>query len=359
MAEQVFIQPTGQAFHKVLRLENVKRIFLVCGKSFLNQKLYNKLLVSLGFEIKVFTDFEPNPKYESIVRGIKEFRKSETNFIIAAGGGSAIDVAKCIQYYNSCDTDVYLLNQVVEEKGPALLAIPTTAGTGSESTEFAAIYVDGIKHSVSNGSILPKYVCLDSSLLDTLPINQRKVTMLDALCHSIEAFWSINSTEESKSYSRRAIKAILENYQGYLNNDDQSNLAMLDAANLAGRAINIAKTTACHAMSYILTSHYGTPHGFAASIFILPVWKFIKENLERCSDTRGTDYLISTMEELEKLITCEDFDKILGNLALKKPILKNETTYEIALRVNEARLKNTPVRMYKEDIEKIYIEVLN
>lgn len=359
MAEQVFLQPTEQDFRKVFRLENVKRIFLVCGKSFLNQKLYNKLLVSLGFEIKIFTDFEPNPKYESIVRGIKEFKKSETNFIIAAGGGSAIDVAKCIQYYNSCDTDVYLLNQNVDGNGPALFAIPTTAGTGSESTEFAAIYVDGIKHSVSDGSILPKYVCLDSSLLDTLPINQRKVTMLDALCHAIEAFWSVNSTNESKSYSRRAIKAILENYQGYLNNDAQSNLAMLNAANLAGRAINIAKTTACHAMSYILTSHYGIPHGFAASIFISPVWKFINENIERCSDARGSDYLISTMNELEKLIPCAEFDKLLENLALNKPVLKNETTHEIALLVNEARLKNTPVRMYKEDIEKTYNKVLD
>jgi len=358
MALQEFIEQSDRDFRKILRLENASRIFLVCGKSFLNQKLYNEVISNLGFKIIIFTDFEPNPKYESVVRGIKAYKESDSDFIIAAGGGSAIDVAKCIRYYCKCDTDTYLLNQNVDGSGPSLLAIPTTAGTGSESTEFAAIYVDGIKYSVSDSSNLPKYVCLDSELLNSLPLNQRKVTMLDALCHSIEAFWSVNSTDESKSYSSRAIKTILENYKGYIENNKEANGSMLEAANIAGRAINIAKTTACHAMSYVLTSHYGTAHGFAVSLFISSVWNFINEHTNRCSDERGCEYLSSNMKELETLITPTKFDEIVNSLELKKPELKNETAGDLALKVNEARLKNTPVRMYQEDIEKIYTEVL-
>jgi len=353
MVLQEFIEPADHDFRKVLKIENANRIFLVCGKSFLNQKLYNEIILNLSFKITIFTDFEINPKYESVLRGIKAYKESNSDFIIAAGGGSAIDVAKCIRCYNKCNT------QTIDALCPALLAIPTTAGSGSESTEFAAIYVDGIKHSISDSSNLPKYVCLDSELLDTLPLNQRKFTMLDALCHSIEAFWSVNSTDESKNYSKRAIKTILENYKGYIENNQKSNSSMLEASNFAGRAINIAKTTACHAMSYILTSHYGTSHGFAASLFIPSVWDFINKHCaDRCSDVRGNEYLSSTMKELELLITPSRFTEIVNGLGLQRPKLKNETPYDLALKVNEDRLKNTPVLMYQEDIEKIYTDVL-
>ena len=113
-----------------------------------------------------------------------------------------------------------------------------------------------------------------------------------------------------------------------------------------------------HAMSYVLTSHYGTAHGFAVSLFISSVWNFINEHTNRCSDERGCEYLSSNMKELETLITPTKFDEIVNSLELKKPELKNETAGDLALKVNEARLKNTPVRMYQEDIEKIYTEVL-
>lgn len=356
---QVAVEPTARGFRRILRIENASRIFLVCGKSFLKQRLYRDVIDRMGLTVTIFTDFEPNPRYESVVRGIKAYRESNSDFIIAAGGGSAMDVAKCIRFYCGCDTDVYLLNQHPDGRGGAcLFAIPTTAGTGSESTRFAAIYVDGIKHSVSDDSNLPKYICMAPELLDTLPLEQRKVTLLDALCHCIESFWSVNSTDDSKSYSRKSMKTILENYQGYLINNRDANALMLEAANMAGKAIDIAKTTACHAMSYILTAKYNTPHGFAASLFIPNVWRFINDHIDRCSDTRGDAYLVSAMAELSNIITLERFTALLGSLDLPKPELKDDTPHELALRVNEARLKNTPVRMYQEDIEKIYADVL-
>ncbi len=92
-----------------------------------------------------------------------------------------------------------------------LLAVPTTAGTGSEATRFAVIYYGGNKQSVTSESLIPDAVVLDPDTLITLPLHQKKATMMDALCHSIESFWSINSTDESKEFSRTAIREILEN----------------------------------------------------------------------------------------------------------------------------------------------------
>ena len=118
---------------------------------------------------------------------------------------------------------------------------------------------------------------MDASALKTLPIYQKKSTMMDALCHSIESYWSVNSTEESNKYSKQAIQTILENKDAYLANKDLGNANMLKAAYLAGKAINITQTTAGHAMSYKLTSLYGIAHGHAVAICISKLWEYMLE----------------------------------------------------------------------------------
>lgn len=96
----------------------------------------------------------------------------------------------------------------------------------------------------------------DDSVLETLPEYQKKATLMDAFCQSIESFWSINSTKESKGYSKEAINIIMNNYEDYLDGDNSKNKLILKAANISGKAINITQTTAGHAMSYKLTSFY-------------------------------------------------------------------------------------------------------
>ena len=101
------------------------------------------------------------------------------------------------------------------------------------------------------------------------PLYQKKATLLDALCHALESFWSINSTFESKKYSERAIELILENRNQYLKENEDANYKMLEASYMAGKAINIAKTTAGHAMSYQLSMMYGIAHGHAAGLCVI------------------------------------------------------------------------------------------
>ena len=141
---------------------NVHHALLVCGNSFRKQGLYQQLEDALkkeGMELTEFSDFEPNPKYESVVSGIKTYRQKGCDLILAAGGGSAMDVAKCIKLFNCMNVEENCLKQEIISNEIPFLAIPTTAGTGSEATRFAVIYYEGnkkVKHlynSDYNGTI--------------------------------------------------------------------------------------------------------------------------------------------------------------------------------------------------------------
>ena len=243
-----------------------RKILLVCSNSIKNLSIWKYFLTlkdRVGIEVVVFHDFTPNPKYEEVVDGVKVFNENICDTIVAVGGGSAIDVAKCIKLFSNMDSKGNYLKQQISPNGIKLIAIPTTAGTGSESTRYAVIYYNGEKQSVTHDSCIPSAVVFNPYFLFSLPDYQKKATMLDALCHATESFWSVNSTKESIEFATQAITIILANYKGYFINEIQACKQMLMAANLAGKAINITQTTAGHAMSYKLTSLYGIAHGHA------------------------------------------------------------------------------------------------
>ena len=346
----------------------MKNILLVCGKSFDKLNLSNHLKEfadNKSIKICKFSDFKPNPDYESVVKGVEEFRNNNCDSIIAVGGGSAMDVAKCIKLFaNMPDSSNYLNQETVPNEIP-FIAVPTTAGTGSEATRFAVIYYKGEKQSVNHESCIPSAVLFDTSVLDTLPEYQRKATMLDAFCHAVESFWSVNSTEDSKEDSRKAIHLILTNYESYLANDADGNANMLLAANYAGKAINVTQTTAGHAMCYKLTSLYGISHGHAAALCVSVLWRYMISNTKLCIDSRGCKYLEKTFTDLAKVMGgkvpsdgAEIFNSILNKLELSKPRV-NETDYDILKKsVNPVRLKNNPVQLDENTINYLYHQIL-
>lgn len=347
-------------------LENkIEKIFLVCGKS-IGRLEIGKYFDELGKRIKVvrFSDFKPNPLYESVVEGVKVFKEEKCDCIIAVGGGSAMDVAKCIKLYSNMDeSQNYLKQKIVPNKIP-FIAVPTTAGTGSEATRFSVIYHNGEKQSVSDYSCIPLVVVIDPIVLETLPEYQKKSTMMDALCHATESFWSVNSTEESQKYSAEAIKLVLENYRGYLDNTADGNKNMLKAANTAGKAIDIAQTTAGHAMCYKLTSLYGIAHGHAAALCVSKLYPYMVRNADKCIDPRGEEYLKKCFERLAEAYECErseqaanKFNEILNELNLEVPTPK-EVDYEVLKNsVNPARLKNNPVGLDIDTIDDLYHQI--
>ncbi len=364
MTEQIILSAENNYINidSYLTDNDIKSIFLVCGNSINRLKIgtyFDELDKRLGIEVVRFSEFEPNPSYESVVEGVKVFKESKSDIIIAVGGGSAMDVAKCIKLYSNMDSSDNYLKQTIVPNDIKFAAVPTTAGTGSEATRYAVIYYNGEKQSVADYSCIPEMVVMDASTLDTLPDYHRKATMMDALCHAIESFWSVNSTEESRRYSAEAIKMIKDNKDAYLANEEAGNINMLKAANIAGKAINITQTTAGHAMCYKLTSLYGVSHGHAAALCVSKLWPYMKNNTDKCIDSRGEAHLQKIFKEIDEILTVEEFNKMISTMELEAPQIKSEEDFELLkTSVNPVRLKNNPVELTVDVIDDLYHKIL-
>ena len=357
-----------------------QRIFLVAGSSFSKLpigKELQELFSELGIAFYHFSDFRANPRLEEVEEGIQAFSAFRGDSILAVGGGSALDTAKCIKLFTGLSKEKPYPEQEFQENGIPLLVHPTTAGTGSESTPFAVIYQDGEKCSVEHESIYPKYRIEDSRSLRSLSLYQKKATLLDALSHAMEAIWSKYSNEDSRAYGQKAISLILMNYKAYLsleNEKDAKNLGgavalegpseqvledVAEAANLAGKAIAVTKTTAGHALSYKLGSIYQLPHGLATAMVNRALYPFMCREKSRMTDPENLLFLAKcfsaeTEEEGAKryLEILEDLE-ILPNLSVKEGDLEN-----LVVAVNPERLSNHPIALREEDIGLLYKEIL-
>lgn len=349
---------------KAMKEIGSKHYMLVCDNSF------PLLPIKDFFHPEVaFDDFTPNPLYEQVQKGVSLFNEHHCDAIVAVGGGSTIDVAKCIKLYCKMDHEKNYLQQTCTDTGVPLIAMPTTAGTGSESTRFAVIYFEGKKQSISHESIIPNYAVLEPLLLKSLPLYQKKCTMMDAMCQCIESLWSVNSTEESMLYAKIGLQMIMDHWNGYIddNNEEDAYYIMM-AANYGGKAINISQTTAPHAMSYKLTSMYGLPHGHAVALCLPEVWMYMMEHPEKCIDPRGTDHLEFIFEWLGRIMQCDSaykglmmFRAILFSLQLPAPKSSNiDADLDVLTNsVNPVRLKNNPVLLDSETLRSIYQRIFD
>ena len=346
-------------------LEDSKKVFLVCDSSFPYLNIKNDI-ENIGLPHVVFSDYSSNPVYEDVCKGIDLFQITKCDTILAVGGGSSIDVAKCIKLYCQMSRSKLYLEQDYKDTGIKLIAIPTTAGTGSESTRYAVIYYEGQKQSVTHDSIIPNVSILEPKVLKTLPLYQKKCTMLDALSQGIESWWSVNSTEESYEYSRKAIELIMANWRKYIfESDDKAAANIMLAANFGGRAINITQTTAAHAMSYKITSLYHLPHGHAVAVCLPEIWTYMTDHMDQCLDPRGSEYLKGVFLDISKAVGCENpkeaigtFRQMMLELEMAHPTAEpSHRTSDIELlstSVNPVRLKNNPIELNEETIHSLY-----
>lgn len=371
--KQKIITP-GEKYNSLdewIRETGAKKILLVCDRSIEYQSEFTAHLLEIeknGVEMISFRDFQPNPLYENVQAGVKIFREEQCDAIISVGGGSAMDVAKCIKLYSNLPGNGEnggWLNAVNFENNIPFLAMPTTAGTGSEATRYAVIYYDGKKQSITSESFIPCTVLMDPNTLITLPPYQKKATMCDALCHAIESYWSVNSTEESKEYSRVAIQGIMKHMDGYLNNTEEGRAGMLRAANTAGKAINITQTTAGHAMCYKITSLFHSSHGHSAILCNRVLFFWMVKNTNRCIDPRGEGYLKNTLNKIGQAMGCEDgvsgakrLIEIFDRLGLEVPTATAEQFEELKTSVNPIRLKNHPISLDIDIIDYLYHKIL-
>ena len=353
-----------QQLSNIYKKHQVSKVLVVCDNAFPYLQTHEEYL-DMDISYVLFDRFTPNPLYEDVVEGVNVFHEQKGDAILAMGGGSAIDVAKCIKLFSSMDKEKLYLEQEYAENDVILIAIPTTSGTGSESTRYAVVYYEGKKQSVTHESIIPKYAILDYRNLNTLPIYQKKCTMMDAFCQSIESWWSVNATKESREYARKALTDIVKYMDAYLANTKEGNTNMLVAANYAGRAICISQTTAAHAMSYKLTSLYKIPHGRAAFMCLPYIWQYMWDNIQNETEEKQNN-LTEIFTEIAKTLGCKTVPEAIRYvLALNEKLfiedaveLKMEDIDVLTASVNPVRLSNNPVTLSKKTLRELYRKII-
>ncbi|MAG94076.1 MAG: alcohol dehydrogenase [Planctomycetaceae bacterium] len=312
--------------------------------------------------VVVFREFRPNPCLESLKQGIESYQAAQADVILAVGGGTAIDLAKLIGYSaaQAADpADVIATLPSNPRKGLPLIVAPTTAGTGSEATHFAVVYKDGRKHSVAHPYLLPEHAIVDASLTETMPPNITAQSGLDALCQAIESMWSVHSTPASVDDATESIRLAWRHLNAAVHHPSKEDRrAMCRAAHLAGRAINISKTTAPHAISYTITSQFSVPHGRAVALTLGAVLAFnagVSES--ECADPRGPAHVGKTINDIVRLLgfeTARDAERGIQSFvaSLDCPTRLSEVGVttdsqieEIAGSVNVERLANNPRRL--------------
>ena len=241
------------------------------------------------------------------------------------------------------------------------IAIPSTAGSGSEATHFAAMFKEGRKYSVTDYMLKPDYVILDPALLQSLDKKQISISALDALSQAIESLWSVNCCEESKMYATRALELVYSSILKVLKKKDIKELArLMIGAHFAGRAINLTKTTAAHALSYTLTSKFNIPHGHSVALILGNLFKYNYPNFDELK-VMNIYYQKNSWNIVRQIFGCknpEDFSekwfglmRAMGLNTNLMGILKNDENIRLIVdNVNIERLKNNPVEFTRENL---------
>ena len=343
-----------------------KNSYVACGAS----SIINNVLK--GENVLKFSDFDINPKIEDAQRGTALARKAHVDLIIAVGGGSVIDMAKLIKaFYAEPDAchDLAHGKAAMTDPNIPMIVVPTTAGSGSEATHFAVVYIGLNKFSLASDLILPETVILDGKLIRTGTAYQKACNGLDALAQAIESAWAAGSTELSRNKSFEAVRLCVNYLEHVVDDraDDQALQGMLEAANLAGQAINISKTTAAHAWSYGITSLYNVPHGHAVWLTLPAIFQIHAScEKEKITDLRGGNHLEDIMIKLMEILSIpianqaeNILKKYLSNMKVETSLFKigaNTGTKRKALsqKVNIQRLSNNPVSLNEAEIKTIF-----
>ena len=340
------------------------------AKTDLLEKVAN-VLIPGGIKFTVYDKVVPEPPIELADEGAKIAIKNKCDIVIGIGGGSAMDVAKAIAVIATNKggaVDFLGLNKVPKPGLPKIM-IPTTAGTGSEVT-FTAVFVRKNlkkKEGMNSPYLYPELALLDPELTLSLPPAPTAQTGLDALCHAIESYTSVNSSPVSEMFSLEAIALISENLRACVH--DGKNIVarerMLLGSLYAGIGLANAGVTAVHSLSYPLGGKYGVGHGLANTMMLPAVMAFnLPAALEKFTDVaeamgenvdglpvREAAYL--ALEAVEALIEDCGIHETLAQFGIKEkdfPALA-----DVAVTVARP-LENNPRKLTKDDMIAIYAQ---
>lgn len=253
--------------------------FLMSGPHLAKMGLVEKAansLKSAGIAVDTFTDIEGNPSVETVDKATAAFKEAGADFIVAFGGGSPMDVAKAVGVTAKYGGSITEYEGAHKVPGPIipLIAIPTTAGTGSEVTAFSVItdHSRDYKLTVFSYEILPAYAILDAELLTTAPASVAAACGIDTFIHAEEAYISTAASPFSDAMAEKAMSLIGKNIRRFVANrgDIEAAEAMLTGSLFAGIAFSFARLGNVHAMSHPVSAFFDVPHGVANAV-LLPV----------------------------------------------------------------------------------------
>ena len=265
---------------KTLLEKNIKKVMLITDKQIRSFNLTSSLEESLktnNIDCLVYDGTNPNPTIDNVVEAKTLYLENNCECLIGFGGGSSIDCAKAVGAliaYPKKTIENLKGTLKVRRRLPLLFAIPTTAGTGSETT-VTAVITDAKTHhkyTLNNFTMIPRYAILDPKLTYSLPRSLTSTTGMDALTHAVEAYIGKSTTKRTRKLSVLATKLIFDNITVAYNNptDNAARSNMLKAAYMAGCAFTKSYVGYVHAVAHTLGGKYNTPHGLANSV-ILPV----------------------------------------------------------------------------------------
>ena len=358
----------------ILKMNYLKSALIVTDKGIRNLGLVD----SLEFDLKdnlitptIFDNIVPNPTVQNIEDGVKTYTENNCDCIIAFGGGSVMDCAKMIgaRVSNPKNTVSKMKGLLkVKNKLPMLIAIPTTAGTGSETTIAAVITDPEKKHKyvINDFKLIPYYAVLDANLTLGLPKHITSTTGMDALTHAIEAYIGNTTTEETRKASLEACRLIFENIKKVY--DDGSNLRsrqyMLKASYLAGVAFTRSYVGYVHAIAHSLGGKYNTPHGLANAVVLPYVLSEYKESVYKKLSEIAIYSGVARKYDSEQNAANKLINKIFElnehmGIPRKFDFIEEDDIYEMSKHASvEANpLYPVPKLMSRKELAKIYYKI--
>lgn len=352
-----------------IKEKGFSKVLVVTDKVLMELGLLNKMFESMdecGVEYVVYDGVQPNPTDINVSEGLKLFKENNCQAMVAFGGGSPMDCCKGIGAMavkkNKKVEQLQGLFKVLH-RIPTIFAVPTTAGTGSETTVAAVITNAATKHkaSMNDTSLMPKFAVLDPELTMGLPPKVTSTTGMDALCHAVEAYTNhtYNSRLENK-LAEDAVRLIYHNlYKAYCDGTDiNARQNMQKAAFYAGRAFTRGCVGYVHAVGHTLGGLYGTPHGLAMSVILPHVMRQFgtaaHERLARLAEVCGMTGR-SDAEKAKKFICWIEEMKEKMNIPKGIDVIQEQDIPQmIKWAMKEANpLYPTPVYWEEEDFKKL------
>ena len=337
------------------------------------------ILASKSIYQKYFTDFELSAEVhfkgeygsgeptDVMVDGLlADFRKTNCNRIVAIGGGAVIDMAKILVLEGGFRASEYYQKQVSLKKVRTLIAVPTTCGAGSESSNISIAEITEMhtKFGLADDAIYPDYAVLIPELLSELPYPFFATSAIDAFIHAIESYVSPRANLYTQMFSEKAMKMILEGFQRIVENGPEYRMNLLDdflvASDLAGIAFGNAGTGAVHAMSYPLSGIYHVTHGEANYQFLTAVFSMY-QRLNPDGDIRKLNAFLGEILHCDVNDVYENMERLLSRIIQKRPLrtygMKEEDIREFAKIVEKTQqrlLNQSYVKLTVPQMAEIY-----